>query len=127
MKHILVKFVSTIFFLSLVFIFVPDVALEQGWIESAPSFSIEIVSTLTFLTLALYYYLQKVQRSNPEKFIQSYMLSITVKMVVGCTLILILIFMDRVGAIANALLFILSYFSLTAIEIFFLLKGRTRL
>ncbi len=125
MKHVLVKFVSAILLVSLAFIFVPHVALEQGWIELEPSFSIEIVSFLAFLTLALFYYLQKTQQSSPQKFIQSYMLSITVKMLLGCVLILVIIFTDKDGAIANALLFILSYFSLTSIEIFFLLKGKS--
>lgn len=124
MNHVLLKFVSTVFFVSLAFIFVPPWAVEQSWMEAIPSFSVEIVSVLALLTMVLFAYLQKIQKANPQKFIQSYLLSITVKMVVGCVLILVIIFMDREGAIANALLFILSYFSLTGIEIFFLLKGR---
>lgn len=124
MNHVLLKFVSTVFFVSLAFIFVPHWAVEQSWIDSIPSFSVEIITVLALLTLALFGYLQRTQKSNPQKFIQSYLLSITVKMVVGCVLILVIIFMDREGAITNALLFILSYFSLTGIEIFFLLKGR---
>ena len=124
MKHALLKFVCTVFFTSLAFIFSPHLAQEQGWIHSRPSFSVEIVSVLAFLTLALFYYLLNIQQSRPEKFVQSYMLSITVKMLVGCALILVIIFMDREGAIANALLFILSYFSMTGIEIFFLLRAK---
>ena len=122
MNHALLKFISAILFTSLAFIFVPHIAQEQDWIESVPSFSVEIVSTLALLTLALFYYLQKIQKSDTQKFIQSYMLSITVKMLVGCALILVIIFMDREGAIANALLFILSYFSLTGVEIIFLMR-----
>ena len=125
MNYALLKFISAIFFTSLAFIFVPPIAQEQGWMETVPTFSVEIVSTLTLLTLAVFYYLQKIQKADPHNFIQAYMLSITVKMVVGCALIVIIIFMDRDGAIANALLFILSYFSLTGIEISFLWKGRT--
>ena len=127
MNHVLLKFISTIFFTSLVFIFTPHIALKQGWIESVPSFSIEIVSVLALLTLALFYYLLKIQKSNSQKFVQSYMLSITVKMLVGCVMILVIIFMDRESAIANSLLFILSYFLFTGVEIFFLWKGRTAL
>ena len=127
MNHVLLKFISIILFTSLAFIFTPYIVLKQGWIESVPSFSIEIVSVLALLTLALFYYLQKIQQSNPQKFIQLYLLSITVKMVVGCVLILVIIFMDKEGAIANALLFILSYFLFTGVEIFFLWKGRTTL
>ena len=122
MKHVLIKFVSAILLVSLAFIFVPRLALEQGWIELEPSFSLEIVSSLAFLTLALFYYLQKIQQSSPQKFIQSYMLSITVKMLLGCVLILVMIFTDRHGAITNALLFILSYFTFTALDIAFLLQ-----
>jgi len=122
MNSVLLKFVSTILFISLAYIFFPFIALGQGWAESVPSFTVQIVLTLAITTSLIFFFLQRIKRINPQKFIQSYLLSITVKMILGCLLILIIIFSDREGAFANALLFILYYFSLTGIEIFFLLK-----
>jgi hypothetical protein len=125
MNHVLLKFTSTIFFTSLAFIVIPFIAQAQGWIQSAPSFSIEIVLVLALLTLVLFFNLQNIQKANPQKFIQSYILSITLKMAVGCALILAIIFINQESSMSNALLFLSTYFIFTGIEIFFLWKGRT--
>ncbi len=122
MNRLLLKFVGTVLFTSLVFIFFPLVARGQGWSELVPSYAIEIILLLAITTSLIFFFLRRIKMGNPQKFIQSYLLSITVKMILGCLLILIIIFMDREGAFGNALLFILYYFSLTGIEIFFLLK-----
>lgn len=126
MRHVFFKFIIAIFIISLGFIFLPYLAVEQGWIISVPSFAVEIIFTVGVITMAVFYFLQKIQKSNPQGFVQLYLLSIAIKMLVGCVLILIIIFMDRAGAMANALLFIVSYFVLTSIEIFFLLKESTK-
>ena len=125
MKSILLKFISTVIVLSLAFIFVPYLAVEQGWIEAVPSYLIEIIFTLALTTALLFYFLHKIQKSNPQGFIQLYLFSIALKMIVGCVLILVIIFVDEPGAMMNALFFIVSYFTLTGIEIFFLLRGKT--
>jgi hypothetical protein len=122
MNRVLLKFIGTILFTSLAFISFPLVARGKGWIESVPSFAIEIVLPLAITTSLIFFFLQRIKMVHPQKFIPSYLLSITVKMILGCLLILIIIFIDREGAFGNAFLFILYYFSLTAIEIFFLLK-----
>jgi hypothetical protein len=122
MNRLLLKFVGTVLFTSLAFIFFPLVARSQGWSELVPSYGIEIVLPLAITTSLIFFFLQRIKMGSPQKFIQSYLLSITVKMILGCLLILIIIFMDRAGAFGNALLFILYYFWLTGIEIFFLLK-----
>ena len=125
MKHVLLKFIGTLFITSLAFVLMPGLAVELGWIASEPTYSSEIIFTLALITIILFYRLNKIQKSNPQGFVQFYLFSIAVKMVVGCVLILVIIFTDREGAMANALLFIVSYFTLTSIEIFFLLKGKT--
>src|SRR6478735_1306654 len=125
MKQVVLKFISAILVTSILIELASRVALKRAWISAAPSFSILIIAALALVTLVLFAFLQDVQKSNPQKFLQRYLLSITVKMVVGCALILTLIFIDKESAMANALIFIASYFSFTAIEIFFLLKGKT--
>ena len=125
MKQVVLKFIGSILVTSLLIELASQVALKRAWISTAPSFSILIIDALALVTLVLFAFLQDVQKSNPQKFLQRYLLSITVKMVVGCALILALIFIDRESAMANALIFIASYFSFTTIEIFFLLKGKT--
>ena len=125
MNSVLLKFVSTILFSALAFVFLPFIARGQGWVESVPSFIVEIVLLLAIATSFIFFLLQRIKMVNPQKFIQSYLLSITVKMILGCLLILIIIFKDSEGAFGNALLFILYYFSLTGIEIFFLWKTKS--
>ncbi|MBK5277507.1 MAG: hypothetical protein JJE09_01465 [Bacteroidia bacterium] len=120
------KFSGVIVFVTLAFIFIPYLATRQGWISSAPSFAIEIVITLGLITSIVFYYVSRHQKSNPKGFIQRYLFSIVIKMMVGCVLVLVVIFNDKAGAMANALLFILSYFTLTGVEIFFLLRGREK-
>ncbi len=124
MNQQLLKFTVTVLIVSAAFIAIPIVAMSRNWIQLAPTFAIEIVFTLALITTVLFNFLVQVQKSNPHGFVQRYMLSITIKMVVGGILILVVIFMDRAAAMANALLFILYYFVLTGIEIFFLLSRR---
>jgi hypothetical protein len=126
MSYIVGKFIITVFIASLALVFLPHLALEEGWISSEPSFSLQIIVSLGVLTSTLFYYLQRIQKSNPKGFVQFYLLSITIKITVGCALILVVILIDKPGAMANALLFIASYFTLTGIEIFFLLRPTQR-
>lgn len=125
MNHRLLKFIVAVTFVSLAFIFIPILAKAQHWIGEVPTYSIEITSILAILTVIIFFFLANIQKESPQKFVQSYMLSITLKMLIGCALILILIFVDREGAIPNAMLFILSYFLFTGVEIFFLWKGNS--
>jgi hypothetical protein len=122
MKHVLLKFIVTLFIASLAFVLMPGLAVKQGWIASEPTYSSEIIFTLGLITIILFHRLHKIQKTNPQGFVQFYLFSIAVKMVVGCVLILVIIFMDREGAIANALLFILGYFLFTILEIIFLMR-----
>ena len=123
MKHVLLKFICTLFVTALAFVLIPGLAVEQGWIASEPTYSSEIIFTLALITTLLFQRLNKIQQSNAQVFIQFYLFSIVIKMVVGCVLILIIIFIDKAGATMNALLFIISYFAFTALEIGFLLQS----
>ena len=73
-------------------------AVEQNWIKASPSFGVEIISALSLITTVVFYLLQRIQKADPVKFIESYLLSVVFKMGVGCAFILIVIFDD----IANA-------------------------
>lgn len=122
----MLKFIITIFIVSIVLIVIPHVAVELDWVKSSPSYGVEIVSVLALITTAVFYFLQRIQQAEPVKFIQSYLLSVVFKMGVGCVIILTVILMDRLGAMTNALIFIVTYFSMTGTEIFFLLTQKRR-
>lgn len=120
----MLKFTITIFITSLALLFIPYLGVEQDWIGSAPSFGVEIIFTLWLITTAIFYYLQRIQKADSMRFILVYLGSVVFKLVVGCAMILAVILIDRQGAKANALLFIVSYFSMTGVEIYYLLTEK---
>ncbi len=93
---------------------------QQGmWI--LPTYWIEILFFVLFITLVIYYNLNKLRLKQPEAFTQFYLLSISLKMAGGLTLIFFVVWDDPSAAIGNVTLFIISYLILTFLEVFFLL------
>ena len=93
---------------------------QQGmWI--LPTYCIEILFFVLFITLVIYYNLNKLGSKQPEAFTQFYLLSIVLKMMGGLTLIFLIVWDDPSAAIGNVTLFIVSYLILTFFEVFFLL------
>ena len=96
---------------------------QQGmWI--LPTYCIEILFFVLFITLVIYYNLNKLRSKQHGAFTQFYLLSITLKMAGGLTLIFFIVWDDPSAAIGNVTLFIVSYLILTFLEVFFLL-GRS--
>jgi hypothetical protein len=85
-----------------------------------PSFGWLIIAYGALSSFGAYVLLQK--RKDAMQFTQSYLLSVVAKLLIGCIFILVLILADRKGAFANALLFIVSYFIFTVLEVAFLFR-----
>jgi hypothetical protein len=90
-----------------------------GYITT-PSFGWLIILYGALSSFVAYFLLQKQEKAM--QFTQFYLLSVVAKLLTGCIFILVLILADRKGAFANALLFIISYFVFTVIEVVFLFR-----
>ena len=74
------------------------------------------------MTIVIFYNLNKLKSSRPEAFTQFYLFSIVLKMVGGLTLISIIVRSEPSAAIGNVIIFIVSYLTLTFLEVFYLLS-----
>lgn len=95
---------------------------SRGWIPTLPTFSYEILLFLAASTLFIFYVL--IKRLDAASFIQSYLISIVLKLLVGGGFIFVLIYLDGNGAVANTALFILAYILFTALEVGFLFSKK---
>lgn len=93
---------------------------QELWI--LPTYWIEILFFVLFITVVIYYNLNKLRSKQPEAFTQFYLLSIVLKMIGGLTLIFFIVWDAPSAAIGNVTLFIVSYLILTFLEVYFLLS-----
>ncbi len=84
-----------------------------------PSFLILILSALAITTWLVYFF---IQRANREDFIRNYLLTIVVKLLAGGIFIFTLLYIDKPGSAANAILFMVAYLLFTGLEVGFLFK-----
>lgn len=84
----------------------------------------EILFFLFFVTLIIGYNLQKIRRRQPRVFIQFYMLSIVLKMVVGLAFIFVLVWKVPVETRPSTALFMIGYALFTGVEVFFLVRSK---
>jgi hypothetical protein len=97
------------------------VGAQQGW-WTLPTSWIEILFFILFITLVVYYNLNKLNARQPEAFTQFYLLSIALKMFGSLALIFFIVWNAPSAAVGNVTLFIVSYLTLTFLEVFFLLR-----
>ena len=96
------------------------IAFALGWVWrqwADPTFLVLILSVLAAATWLVYGFMLK---SKPEDFIKNYLLTIVAKLLAGGIFIFILLFADKPGADANAVLFMAAYFLFTGLEVSFL-------
>jgi hypothetical protein len=98
---------------------------QSGWWELPTSWR-EILFFILFITLVIYYKLDKLKSSQPEFFTQFYLLSIALKMLGSLALIFFIAWRDRNSAGGNVILFIITYLTITFLEVLFLLRKTTR-
>lgn len=94
--------------------------VELGWLLHAPSYTIIILLSLLFVTAVIYNYIARFAAMGPEAITRFYLLSIALKLMVGCSMILVVVIFDRDGASGNTVLFLISYIIFTSVEIVFL-------
>lgn len=98
---------------------------QQAWWKM-PSYWIEILTFILFMTIVIFYNLNKLRNNRPESFSQFYLLSIVIKILAGLTLISVIVWTDSTSAVGNVTLFIASYLILTFFEVFYLLNKSAR-
>jgi hypothetical protein len=88
-----------------------------------PSFFFETLLFLFFSSTLIFVSLYKANR--PFFFLQLYLLVITLKLLLYGAYNLIIILLDRAGAMANVLFFVVTYFIFTVLETGFLYRKIT--
>jgi len=92
------------------------------WISAIPSFTIEIILFLFFITALIYRYIYRFAPQGSEVVSRFYLLSIALKLLGGCSLVTAIIILDKANAVANVVLFLIGYLVFTIAEIAFLIR-----
>lgn len=95
-------------------------ARHLGWLTEAPSYFFEILVFVSLTTLVLYSYLHKMP--SGKQFVQFYLLTMVLRLLGYGAFAFVIIFLDRPGAEANALFFIITYTAFMALETIFLYR-----
>lgn len=95
-----------------------------AWSGSIPSYTIEIISFLAITNIAAYSLL--VGRARAPGFTIAYLFSMVSKIVFYAAFVVIIIVLDRAGAVANAVLFMIGYLLFTVLEVSFLFRAVNR-
>lgn len=85
-----------------------------------PSFLYGTIGLLYIVTAAIYAYLFRIKR--PGDFLQLYLLTMVAKLVVFFLYNLVMVFSDPALALENVVLFLVTYFLFTALEVAFLYR-----
>ncbi len=99
-------------------------AEQEHWLKSTPSFAPEIILFLGISTIVIFYFLAK--HAQSPSFTQAYLVSMVLKMMTYAGFILVIIFNDKDGAVANAVLFLVAYVLFTGLEVGFLFSEVNR-
>lgn|GEM_PF-1668794 len=87
-----------------------------------PGFWLEIILFSFFITAIITYKLFKIRKTQPQAFVQFYLLSITLKMIAGLAFVFFLIWKDPTETGGNVGLFLFSYILFTLTEVFALMR-----
>ncbi|MGC3945893.1 MAG: hypothetical protein QM762_15445 [Chryseolinea sp.] len=114
----MIRFAGIVLAVALGSVLLIMLSAQLGWIETAPSYSIQTALVLAVFTLVIYRYLYRLEK--PETFILIYLLSMTVKLIAYGIYVVLMIIDDKPGANANVLFFLILYVVFTALEVAFL-------
>jgi len=117
----LLRFLFSIIVITVALGLLTFVGSEWAWWR-LPTHWKEILFFILFMTVVVYYYLHKLKSRQPEAFTQFYLLSIVLKMTGGLALISFIVWDDPSAAFGNVTLFIVSYLTLTFLEVYFLMS-----
>jgi hypothetical protein len=93
-----------------------------NWMEHIPTYTLEIVLFLFFITGLIYRYLSQFASKGREIVSQFYLLSIAIKLLGGCSFIVAVFLLDKPNVVGNVILFLIGYIVFTGVEIGFLLQ-----
>lgn len=116
----MIRFLAALLFLTLLLAGSVLGARHVGWLTEVPSYFFEILVFVSLTTLVLYSYLHKIP--SGKQFIQFYLLTTILKLLGYGAFGFVIIILDRPGAAANSLFFIITYVAFTALETFFLYR-----
>ena len=92
------------------------------WAQQIPTYTLEIILFLFFITSLIYRYLLRFVSKGPEVVSQFYLLSIAIKLLGGCSFIVAVSILDKPNVAGNVTLFLVVYIAFTVVEIGFLMK-----
>ena len=101
------------------------VAWFGRWLNIAPV-AAGVAEAILFVATLLVYALVT-HASDPQRFTQMYLLSIVVKMLVTCVVIVVLILVDKNHARGNVLFLFVVYVLFTIVEVIFLMQFKRRI
>jgi CDP-diglyceride synthetase len=96
----------------------------KGLIDAIPSYWLEILLLLSISTIVIFYFLQKMNATEPLDFVKNFLLSVVLKILLSGVFVFILIKLDPVRANGNALFFMISYLFFTGYEVIVLTKKK---
>jgi fumarate reductase subunit D len=114
----MIRFLAALLILTLLLAGGVMSARHLGWVTEVPSYFFEILVFVSLTTLVLYRYLHRVP--SGKQFVQFYLLTTVLKLLGYGAFGFVIIILDRPGAAANTLFFIITYVAFTALETFFL-------
>jgi hypothetical protein len=95
-----------------------EFGVYQKWCVR-PSFGWEVILIFIFLTGIIFL---RLTRTPTNHFIQVYLATLVLKLLVGGILISIIFWLDRKLANENAVIFVINYLAFTSLEVLFLFK-----
>jgi hypothetical protein len=101
------------------------IALSSRLGATSPSYFVEILVLLVISTWVSVKKLVRIQ--SPSTFIQAYLASIVVKLIVWIGCLAVIFYLDRKGAAANALYFMINSLIMIGLEVYFLFTERAKL
>lgn len=114
----MLPFIIVILLLTFLFPVATRFFFTEGWIAEVPSFLYESTVLMAFITTVIFVYLYRSKKAS--HFTQLYLLSMVVKLIAALVFVVLIVVIDRPGAVANAVYFMVSYFVFTAVEVGFL-------
>lgn len=96
------------------------IVYQSGWSSVIPSYAMEMVVLLAVTTGVIFFYLLQWSSSRPQLFVQFYLLSIAVKIAAYGAFVAVVVINDPPMAVANSILFLVSYVLFTFLEVLFL-------
>jgi drug/metabolite transporter (DMT)-like permease len=110
------RFVILVFLLSASILLTVQTGVSNVWFDQ-PSFTNEIIALLAISHVGLYSIITRQIGQRPENFVKIYLGSTVLRILFFGLFIFVLIRIDPVSASRNAVLFLITYFLFTSLEV----------